>query len=142
MRSVHKMMPILILFTHLLKISPMVESNGWSLATLVGWSTCTWLLVFDRIFGWDDELATCWSCTLSTLALAWLWSREPLAYTFELESNWFLSSSTLITSLGLISPMSMFFIALTNWVSLTSSRFSSSYYEPLYLKLHEVIRRL
>jgi hypothetical protein len=49
------------------------------------------LLVLDCLFGWDDELATyCWSCTLSSLVLAWFWSWEPLAYTFELEKHFIL----------------------------------------------------
>jgi hypothetical protein len=87
---------------------------------LVGWSTCTWLLVFDWLFGWDDVLANCWSCTWDD-ELTWL----VLTYIFELGSTWSLSSLTSITSLGLMSPTSMFFIALINWVPLTS-RFSSS----------------
>jgi hypothetical protein len=37
---------------------------------LVGWRTCTWLLAFDWSLGWDEELATCWSCTWDELA--WL----------------------------------------------------------------------
>ena len=66
-----------------LEISPMIVSKGWSLATLVGWSTCTWLLAFDWSLGWDDELATCcWSCTLPSLVLAWTWSWEPLELPF------------------------------------------------------------
>jgi hypothetical protein len=52
---------------------------------LIGWSIGTWLLALAWLLGWDDVLATYWSCTLSwePLELAWFVS----SCIFELEST-------------------------------------------------------